>query len=176
MQHTRLYKGGRQAEIHVCYPKKLQQFPKVICNNNAATSQQKPSYLFSKKLSWSSFLMPGKGIRFQSATCHMPTHTSLLICMKLCGKCVLWLTPSLPFPSALFLFSSALGIQFSRLAWQRILPLITQLSTIWHLHQSPSQSSEYLNQNPISSIHCLRITVCVRVRAYVSVIVAFFYI
>lgn len=51
MQHTRLYKGGRQAEIHVCYPKKLQQFRKVICNNNAATSQQKPSYLFSKKLS-----------------------------------------------------------------------------------------------------------------------------
>lgn len=51
MQRTRLYKGGRQAEIHVCYPKKLQQFRKVICNNNAATSQQKPSYLFSKKLS-----------------------------------------------------------------------------------------------------------------------------
>lgn len=62
MQHTRLYKGGRQAEIYVSYPKKLQQFCKVICNynnvqQNAATSQPKQSYLFSKKLTWTYFTL-----------------------------------------------------------------------------------------------------------------------
>lgn len=147
MQHTRVYKGGRQAEIYVSYPKKLQQFGKVICNynnvqQNAATSQPKQSYLFSKKLTWTYFTLVARERDAHSISdlphLHAPCFAHLHATLR--KACVSDLLFPLLF-SILSLFFS-LGIQISRLAWQRISPLITQLSTIWHLHQSPSQSSE----------------------------------